>query len=112
MPGVQQVLKGVRMPDIGIRSFDVDTIAYRHRGIEAYRHRGPKIGRSRACAECETALPSTGLLRRTLVDVVGADDVVLAEIGADLHLDQLEGDLARVLQAVLAAQRQVGALVL
>src|SRR5690606_34728776 len=46
------------------------------------------------------------------VDVVQPHDVVLAEVAAGLHLDQLQRHLARVAQAVHAAERDVGALVL
>src|SRR5256885_7996634 len=38
------------------------------------------------------ALP--GLVGGAVVDVVGADDIVLGEVAADLHLDDLEGGLA------------------
>ena len=44
--------------------------------------------------------------------VLDADDVVFAEIGAGLDLDQLEQDLAGVGEAVDAAERQVDRLVL
>ena len=43
--------------------------------------------------------------------VLDADDVVFAQIGAGLHLDQLEQDLAGVGEAVHAAERQVDRLV-
>src|SRR5262249_24121356 len=46
------------------------------------------------------------------VRVLEADDVVLAEVAARLHLDDLEVYLAGVGQAVRLAQRDVGALVL
>src|SRR4051812_25439303 len=46
------------------------------------------------------------------IGVLEADDVVLAEVGAGLHLDDLERQLARVREAVRLAERDVGALVL
>src|SRR5207342_3902917 len=46
------------------------------------------------------------------VHVLEADDVVLAQIAARLHLDQFQRHHARILEAVLHAQRDVGALVL
>lgn len=46
------------------------------------------------------------------VHVLNPDYVVLARVGADLHLDQLQRDLARVHQTVHAADRQVDRLVL
>src|ERR1700712_1452811 len=48
----------------------------------------------------------------TAIGILEADDVVLAEIGTGLHLDDLERQLPRVRQAVRLAQRDVGALVL
>src|SRR5258708_39259644 len=45
------------------------------------------------------------------VGVLEADDVVFAEIGAGLNLDDLQRQLARILQAVLGAGRDVGRLV-
>ena len=41
-----------------------------------------------------------------VVDVLDADDVVLAEIGAGLHLDQLQIDLAGIGEPVDDADRQ------
>ncbi len=41
------------------------------------------------------------------INVLDADDVVLAEIGAGLHLDQLQVDLARIDQAMHRADRQI-----
>ncbi len=46
-----------------------------------------------------------------MIDVVGAQDVVLAEVGADLHLDDLDGHLARVLEPVPLRCEDVDALV-
>ena len=43
--------------------------------------------------------------------VFDADDVILAEVGAGLHFDQLEQDLAGVGEAMDAAERQVDRLV-
>ena len=54
----------------------------------------------------------SSILRRAVVDVLDADDVVLAEIGAGLHLDQLEVDLAGIGEAVDDADRQEDRLVL
>src|SRR5437667_9352270 len=41
------------------------------------------------------------------IDVVEAHDVVLAEIAADLHLDQFERDLARIGEPMNAADRDI-----
>src|SRR5579883_1070304 len=49
---------------------------------------------------------------RAIVGIVEAYDVVLAEVAAGLHLDQLQIDLARICQAVEAADRQIDRLVL
>ena len=49
---------------------------------------------------------------RSAVSVLEADDVVLAEIGARLHLDEVERDLAGIFEAVARAERNVGRLVL
>ena len=49
---------------------------------------------------------------RAAVRVFEADDVVLAEVAARLHLDDLERHLARVREAVHLPQRDVRALVL
>src|SRR5215472_4966905 len=46
------------------------------------------------------------------IDVLEAHDVVLAQVRAGLHLDDLERDHARVLDPVLHAYRDVGRLVL
>ena len=43
------------------------------------------------------------------VDILDADDVVLARVGADLNLDELQGDLAGVGEAVDAADREFSA---
>src|SRR3569833_3314642 len=49
---------------------------------------------------------------RKAIRILEADDVVLAEVGAGLHLDDLERQLARIREAVRLAERDVGALVL
>ena len=46
-----------------------------------------------------------------MVDVVGAQDVVLAEIAADLDLDDLDRHFPRILQAVPLRREDVDALV-
>ena len=46
------------------------------------------------------------------VDVVEAHDVVLAEIAADLHLDQFERDLAGIGEPMDAADRDIDRFVL
>src|SRR5687768_8566564 len=46
------------------------------------------------------------------VAVLEAHDVVLAEIRAGLHLDDVQRDLAGILDAVLRAERNVGRLIL
>src|SRR5262245_60094755 len=46
------------------------------------------------------------------VEVLEADNVVLPEVGAGLHLDEVQRHLARVLEAVLLADRDVRRLVL
>src|SRR5690606_15647010 len=55
--------------------------------------------------------PSSAAPLRPPVHVLVTDDVVLAQVTARLHLDQLEHPGARVLQPVLRAQRDVGRLV-
>ena len=52
------------------------------------------------------------LLLAPPVEVLEADDVVLAQVWAALDLNHLDGDLAGVGHAVFAAQGDVGALVL
>src|SRR5262245_49098786 len=47
------------------------------------------------------------LLLSTPVNIVEAHDVVLAEIAADLHLDQLERDLARIGEPMNAPDRDI-----
>src|SRR5262249_976938 len=47
------------------------------------------------------------LLLSTPVNIVEAHDVVLAEIAADLHLDQFERDLARIGEPMNAADRDI-----
>src|SRR5258707_6610159 len=46
------------------------------------------------------------------VSVLEAHDVVLAEIGARLHLDEMKGNFPRILQPVPRAERDIGRLVL
>src|SRR5580692_7225452 len=57
------------------------------------------------------AAPSSGLLA-TAIDILEADDVVLAEVAAGLHLDEFERDLARIGEPVNGADRDIGGLVL
>src|SRR5688572_18591134 len=45
------------------------------------------------------------------VRILETDDVVLTEIGARLHFDQLERHFARILEPVARTQRDVGRLV-
>src|ERR1700691_6157858 len=47
-----------------------------------------------------------------MVNILEPDDVVFAEIGARLHLDQLEIDLAGIGHAVNRADRQIDRLIL
>src|SRR5947209_4614948 len=47
-----------------------------------------------------------------VIGILEPDDIVLAEIGAGLHFDQLEIDLARIGHAMDATDRQVDRLVL
>ena len=44
---------------------------------------------------------------RSVIVILDADDIVLAEIAAGLHLDQLEVDLAGIFKAVLRAARHI-----
>src|SRR5690606_34557900 len=67
----------------------------------------PGQGWIRARAVGPTRAPSL----RPAVHVLVADDVVLAQVTARLHLDQLQHLRARVLEPVLRAQRDVGRLV-
>ena len=46
------------------------------------------------------------------IAVLEAHDVVLAEIGAGLHLDDVQRNLAGILDAMLRAERNVGRLIL
>src|SRR5215467_14758691 len=55
---------------------------------------------------------ASGLRALAAVTVLEAHDVVLAEVRPRLHLDDLEHDGARILDAVLHADRDVGRLVL
>src|SRR4051812_29902628 len=57
----------------------------------------------------ETPPPSGG---SPVVDVLDADDVVFAEITARLHLDDLDIDLAGILEPVDGADRNVDGFVL
>src|ERR1700739_1679419 len=54
----------------------------------------------------------SGLRALAAVAVLEAHDVVFAEVGPRLHLDDLEHDGAGILDAVLHADRDVGRLVL
>src|SRR6516165_11287139 len=54
----------------------------------------------------------SGVRSLASVDILEAHDVILAQVGAGLHLDDLEGDHAGVLDAVPDANRDVGRLVL
>ena len=47
-----------------------------------------------------------------MVDVVGAENIIFAEIAADLHLDQLERHLAGIFEAVPLRCNDIDALVL
>lgn len=47
-----------------------------------------------------------------VIDVIDANDIVLGEVAAGLHLDQFEIDLARIGQPVFGADRQINRLVL
>src|SRR5439155_26222477 len=56
--------------------------------------------------------PSPGRTSDAVIDILHADDVVFPEIGARLDLDQIERNLAGVLQAMHASQRHEDRLVL
>ena len=56
--------------------------------------------------QCQRRGPTDERLSAS-VDVVEAHDVVLAEIAADLHLDQLERDLAGIGEPMNAADRDI-----
>src|SRR5271154_3747086 len=60
------------------------------------------------------AAPTNGaaIASFTVIDVVDADDVILAEIAAGLNLDQLDVDLAGVGEPVRRANRQIDRFVL
>src|ERR1044072_818172 len=62
----------------------------------------------------DPSLPPTAgtTASNAVVDVFDADDVVLAEIGPRLHLDQVKRHLSRVLEPVRAAERHEDRLVL
>src|SRR5690606_37025320 len=51
------------------------------------------------------------LLAFPAVPVLEAHDIVLAQVGARLYLDDVQRNLARVLDAVLGAQRDVRGLI-
>src|SRR5579872_2739310 len=48
----------------------------------------------------------------TAVTIIESHDVILAEVGARLHLDDVQRNHPRILDAVLHADRNVGRLVL
>ena len=48
----------------------------------------------------------------SLINIIQPDDIVLAEIAAGLNLDQLEGDLAVVGEAVHGTDRNIDSLIL
>ena len=55
---------------------------------------------------CDSLMPSPGSeTSDPMIDILHTDDVVLAQIGAGLHLDQIERHLSRILEPVHAAQR-------
>src|SRR5262249_15617339 len=54
----------------------------------------------------------TGLVGGAVVDIVAAHDIVLAQVAADLHFDDLERRLARVFEAVPLGGDAVDRLVL
>ena len=56
--------------------------------------------------------PSLRLVRLALVDVVLADDIVFAEIAADLHFDHFQRHLPRIFELVPLRRRDVDRLVL
>ena len=130
--GAQRVV-GLDAADLGGGDEDVVGPLARHEGA----HRAPgRAGRARrACAaggarsrrarsrrtSAEPTMPrwpatkmraSLSIAQLAPVVVFEADDVVLAEVRARLHLDDLERHLARVGEAMRLAERDVGALVL
>src|SRR5271167_1911185 len=74
------------------------------------RHCGALGGPSGQAAAPLGAAATTSQV--AVVDVIDADDIVLAEVAAGLHLDQLEIDLARIGQPVFATNGQIDRLVL
>ena len=50
--------------------------------------------------------------RQAIIGVLEADDIILAEIDADLNLDQFERDEAGIGEAVHGADRDVGRFIL
>src|SRR4051812_37806064 len=58
------------------------------------------------------AWPRTGVVLNAPVAVVETDNVVFAQIGARLNLDQVERYLAGIFQPVDRAQRQIDRLIL
>ena len=80
------------------------------------RHRGgPRWTHCRRRASCRRLSDNSVQSRRVSlapVIVLDADDVVLAEIAAGLHLDQFEQDLAGIFQPVHRAHRDIDQLVL
>ena len=75
-------------------------------------------GRKPRVADLVVMLPpprhrqKTLLQRAAAIDIVEPDDVVLAEIGARLHLDQKGRRLTRIGKAMLLADGDIGGLIL
>src|SRR3954451_19651595 len=68
-----------------------------HRHIE---HSGQQTGNQSHSSPLEYALVRHGRLTRTAILVVEPDDVVFAQIGAGLHLDDLKRNATRVLETM------------
>lgn len=62
----------------------------------AQKHRSPSRLPLPCCADGYELPGFSNALLVALIDVLKAGDVVLAEIGASLHLDELERNFARV----------------
>src|SRR3954465_15895342 len=71
-----------------------------------------RMGTTLRRATAPTMPHISGSLAFALVDVLDADDVVLPQVGAGLHFDELQRDLPGVLEAMHLAHADVDRLVL
>src|SRR5579863_8693473 len=72
-----------------------------HRNAQLAQFAGTRLSPS------SVLIPPCAARSRPAIIVFDADDIVLAEIAAGLHLDQFEVDLARIFQAMLGPARNI-----